>query len=218
MKPFYLGTYHVTLGQFRRFAEDTAYKTDAEKGEKPGAWCWNADKNNFEFSRDCSWHNTGFKQTDMHPVVNVSWDDAVAFGKWLSGKEGKTYRLPTEAEWEYSCRAGSTTRYYSGDDPETLKASDGYFFTAPVGLFQPNSFGLYDMQGNVWQWCSDWYGEKYYSASPIDDPAGPNVGDSRVFRGGSWNYRSYYSRSASRFGVWPDFRLRVTGLRVARTQ
>ena len=107
-------------------------------------------------------------------MVNVSWNDAVAFCKWLSQKEGKTYRLPTEAQWEYACRAGTTTRYYSGDDPETLakvanvadatfkakfpdwkstiKASDGYVFTAPVGQFKPNAFGLYDMHGNAWQW------------------------------------------------------------------
>ena len=110
-------------------------------------------------------------------MVCVSWNDAVAFCKWLSRKEGKTYRLPTEAEWEYACRAGTTTRYWSGDDPETLakvgnvadatakakfanwkytiKASDGYVFTATVGQFTPNAFGLYDMHGNAWQWCAD---------------------------------------------------------------
>ncbi len=108
--------------------------------------------------------------------MTVNWDDAVAFCEWLSKKEGKTYRLPTEAEWEYACRAGTATRYYSGDDPETLatvanvadatfkvnfadeayyglRASDGYTYTAPVGRFKPNAFGLYDMHGNVWQWC-----------------------------------------------------------------
>ena len=132
----------------------------------------------------------------------MSWNDAVAFCKWLSKKEGKTYRLPTEAEWEYACRAGTTTRYYSGDDPETLakvgnvadatfkakfpdwkctiKASDGYVFTAPVGKFKPNAFGLYDMHGNAWQWCADWYGEEYYAKSPVDDPTGPDSGPHSV--------------------------------------
>ena len=119
-KPFYLGTYHVTRGQFRQFVADTGYKTDAEKGEKPGAFGWDPDKKKFDFNEKYSWRNAGFEQTDEHPVVNVSWNDAVAFCKWLSRKEGKTYRLPTEAEWEYACRAGTTTRYYSGDDPETL--------------------------------------------------------------------------------------------------
>ena len=119
-RPFYLGTYHVTRGQFRQFVADTGYKTDAEKGEKPGAFGWDPDKKEFGFNEKYSWRNAGFEQTDEHPVVNVSWNDAVAFCKWLSRKEGKTYRLPTEAEWEYACRAGTTTRYYSGDDPETL--------------------------------------------------------------------------------------------------
>ena len=119
---------------------------------------WNPDTKKFGFNEKYSWRNAGFEQTDEHPVVNVSWNDAVAFCKWLSRKEGKTYRLPTEAEWEYACRAGTTTRYYSGDDPETLakvgnvadatskakfpdwkytiKASDGYVFTSPVGSVQ----------------------------------------------------------------------------------
>jgi formylglycine-generating enzyme len=108
-KRFYLGTYHVTRGQFRQFVKDTDYKTDAEKGEKPGAVGWNREKKEFEFNKEYSWRNAGFEQTDEHPVVNVSWNDAVAFCQWLSKKEGKTYRLPTEAEWEYACRAGTTT-------------------------------------------------------------------------------------------------------------
>ena len=196
------------------------YKTDAEKGEKPGAFGWNPDKKNFEFNEKYSWRNAGFEQTDEHPVVNVSWNDAVAFCKWLSKKESKTYRLPTEAEWEYACRAGTTTRYYSGDDPETLakvgnvadaaakakfpdwkctiKANDGYVFTAPVGQFKPNAFGLYDMHGNAWQWCADWYGAEYYATSPADDPTGPDSGDVRVLRGGSWYAGPNFARSARR--------------------
>ena len=239
-KPFYLGTYHVTRGQFRQFVKDTGYKTDAEKGEKPGACGWNPDKKEFGFNEKYSWRNAGFEQTDEHPVVNVSWNDAVAFCKWLSKKEGKTYRLPTEAEWEYACRAGTTTRYYSGDDPETLakvgnvadatakakfpdwkytiKASDGYVFTAPVGKFKPNAFGLYDMHGNAWQWCADWYGEEYYAKSPADDPTGPDTGDVRVLRGGSWDCGPDYSRSANRDWIAPDCRYDFTGFRVARTQ
>jgi formylglycine-generating enzyme required for sulfatase activity len=239
-KPFYLGTYHVTRGQFRQFVADTAYKTDAEKGEKPGAYGWDPDKKEFGFNEKYSWRNAGFEQTDEHPVVNVSWNDSVAFCKWLSKKESKTYRLPTEAEWEYACRAGTTTRYYSGDDPETLakvgnvadaaaktkfpawqytiKASDGYVFTAPVGKFKPNAFGLYDMHGNAWQWCADWYGAEYYAKSPADDPTGPDSGNDRVLRGGSWDLRPYDSRSAVRLGDSPVGRYEVAGFRVARTQ
>ena len=119
-KPFYLGTCHVTRGQFRQFVADTGYKTDAEKGERPGASGWDPDKKEWAFSEKFSWRNPSYEQTDEHPVVNVSWNDAVAFCQWLSRKEGKTFRLPTEAEWEYACRAGTTTHYYSGDDPETL--------------------------------------------------------------------------------------------------
>ncbi|MGA2069396.1 MAG: formylglycine-generating enzyme family protein [Thermoguttaceae bacterium] len=237
-RPFYLGTYHVTRGQFRQFVADTEYKTDAEKGEKPGAWGWNPEKKGFESSEKYSWRNAGFEQTDEHPVLNVSWNDAVAFCKWLSRKEGKTYRLPTEAEWEYACRAGTTTRYYSGDDPETLakvanvadaaakakfpnwytiKASDGYVFTSPVGSFKSNAFGLYDMHGNAWQWCADWYGAKYYDASPAEDPTGPASGTVRVLRGGSWVVGPIVTRSGYRFKCSPDLRDYSSGFRVART-
>ena len=147
-KPFYLGTYHVTQRQFRWFVSETGYRTDAEKRENPARYDWNPHKNAFDFNEDYSWRNVGFELTEEHPVVCVSWNDAVAFCKWLSGKEGKTYRLPTEAEWEYACRAGTTTRYYSGDDPETLAKVGNV-----VGKFNPNAFGLYDMHGTTWQWC-----------------------------------------------------------------
>jgi formylglycine-generating enzyme required for sulfatase activity len=110
-KPFYLGTHEVTVGQFRHFVKDTGYKTDAEKGTLfAGAIGWKRDTEDFERNAKYSWQNAGFEQTEGHPVVNVSWNDALEFCKWLSGKEGKTYRLPTEAEWEYACRAGTTTR------------------------------------------------------------------------------------------------------------
>jgi formylglycine-generating enzyme len=239
-KPFYLGTYHVTRGQFRQFVADTGYKTDAEKIEKWGTWRWNPGmKTGLPRDKDSSWRKPGFEQTDEHPVVILSWNDAVAFCRWLSRKEGKTYRLPTEAEWEYACRAGTTTRYYSGDDPETLakvanvadaaarakrpfwehtiKASDGYAFTAPVGQFKPNAFGLYDMHGNAWEWCSDWYGEDYYGKSPTDDPTGPNTGDRHVLRGGSWIMEACFCRSATRLRSLADFRNYGPGFRVART-
>ena len=257
-KPFYLGTYQVTRGQFRQFVKDTGYITGAEKGEqlraedsnpdgnhrvfkqeKPGADGWDPEKKNLVFNAKYSWQNAGFAQTDEHPVLCVSWNDAVAFCKWLSDKEGKIYRLPTEAEWEYACRAGTKTRYYSGDDPETLasvanvadanyrakfpdhagtiKGSDGCVFTAPVGQFKPNVFGLYDMHGNVWQWCSDWHGDDYYGKSPRDDPTGADTGDFRVVRGGSWHDGPTGARSAARFWFTPVHRSAVVGFRVAST-
>jgi formylglycine-generating enzyme required for sulfatase activity len=240
-KPFYLGAYHVTRGQFRQFVKDTGYKTEAEMGENPGGYGWNPDTKEFGFNEKDSWRKAGFEQTDEHPVVNVDWNDAMAFCKWLSKKEGKTYRLPTEAEWEYACRAGTTTRYYSGDDPETLatvgnvadatfkakfphwkytiKASDGYVFTSPVGSFKPNGLGLYDMHGNAWQWCSDWYDADYYAKSPADDPTGPDSGTVRILRGGSWGLWPYLSRSAVRLRLSPDDRGGDwAGFRVARTE
>ncbi|MEE8451533.1 MAG: formylglycine-generating enzyme family protein [Thermoguttaceae bacterium] len=238
-KPFYLGKYHVTRGQFRQFVKDSGYKMDGEKGEKSGAFGWNPEQRVFASNKDYSWRNAGFEQSDEHPVVSVSWNDAVAFCQWLSRKEGKTYRLPTEAEWEYACRAGTTTRYYSGDDPETLaqvanvadatakakfpdwiwtiRASDGYAFTAPVGQFKSNAFGLYDMHGNAWQWCADWYRDDYYGKSPADDPTGPDTGDVRVLRGGPWSGRPFGSRSSVRAVAAPDFRFDFGGFRVART-
>ncbi len=235
-RPFYLGTYHVTRGQFRQFAGDSGYHTDAEKDGK-GAVGYNGEK--FEQKPEYTWRNTGFEQTDEHPVVNVSWNDAVAFCEWLSRKEGKTYRLPTEAEWEYACRAGTTTRYWCGDDQEklaevanvadatlkakipnakfTISASDGYAFTSPVGSFRPNPFGLYDMHGNAWEWCADWYGKDYYAASPTDDPNGPSSGALRVLRGGSWYDWPSVVRSALRSGGAPGDRNYFTGFRVSRT-
>ncbi len=207
-RPFYLGATEVTRGQFRRFVDEAGYQTEAEKDGKGGRG-WNEAAKKFEQDPRYTWQNAGFEQTDLHPVVNVSWNDAVAFAEWLSHKEGKTYRLPTEAEWEYACRAGTTTRYCTGDDPEglaavgniadgtlkarypdwkyaTIAARDGYIHTAPVGCYNPNAWGLFDMHGNVWEWCTDRFAGDYYKRSPADDPPGPAGTSSRVFRGGSW--------------------------------
>ena len=169
---------------------------------------WNEAAKKFEQNPRYTWREAGFEQTDHHPVVNVSWNDAVAFAEWLGKKEGKTYRLPTEAEWEYACRAGTTTRYFCGDDPEGLAevgniadatarekypdwnaiaARDGFVYTAPVGRYRPNAWGLHDMHGNVWEWCWDWYGKDFYKASRVDDPAGPLEAADRVIRGGGWS-------------------------------
>jgi formylglycine-generating enzyme required for sulfatase activity len=226
-KPFYLGTYHVTRGQFRKFVDDSGYQTDAEKGDYRGAWGLNPKTGTRDFDKNRSWRNAGFPQTDEHPAVCLSWKDAAAFCEWLSKKEGKRYRLPTEAEWEYACRAGTTTRYYSGDGPETLakvanvadaafraefpnangctgKISDGFAFTSPVGLFKPNGFGLYDMSGNAFEFCADWYDKNYYRVSSVDDPKGPDAGDGRVIRGGGWSSCPAYATSALRASFAPD--------------
>ncbi len=236
-RPFSMGVHEVTVGQFRQFVQETNYQTDAEKGtDFNGAFGFDAETGELGESEDYSWRDTGFEQTDEHPVVNVSWNDAVAFCKWLSRKEGKSYRLPTEAEWEYACRAGTTTRYYHGDNPEGLAAvgnvadatakakfpdwdwpiaaDDGYVFAAPVGKFKPNAFGLYDMHGNVYEWCADWYGDDYYAQSPVDDPPGPVVGFDRVYRGGGWGGGVWACRATCRRMDEPAGRTLVLGFRV----
>ncbi len=234
-KPFYLGVTEVTRGQFRVFVDDVGYKTEAEKDGKGGSG-WNEETKKFEQNPRYTWRSPGFEQTDEHPVVNVSWNDAQAFIGWLSQKEGKTYRLPTEAEWEYACRAGTTTRYFSGDDPEglaavanvadgtlkekhpgwtTIAARDGHVYTAPVGRFQANAFGLHDMHGNVWEWCQDWAGADYYKQSPVDDPPGPSGAASRVLRGGSWSIGPRFCRSAFRLRLGTGSRNNFLGFRLA---
>ena len=120
-RPFYLGVTEVTRGQFRRFVDEAGYQTEAEKRAR-GAMVGTRRRRSSSRIPKFTWQNAGFEQTDDHPVVNVSWNDAQAFVAWLSRKEGKTYRLPTEAEWEYACRAGTTTRYFFGDDPEGMAA------------------------------------------------------------------------------------------------
>jgi formylglycine-generating enzyme required for sulfatase activity len=238
-RPFHLGVTEVTRGQFRRFVDDAGYQTEAEKDGK-GGYGWNEETKKFEQNPKYTWQNAGFDQSDDHPVVNVSWNDAVAFAQWLSRKEGKTYRLPTEAEWEYACRAGTTTRFSNGDDAEglavvgnvadgtakakypewtsTIAARDGYVYTAPVGRFQANAFGLYDMHGNVWEWCSDGYSADYYKQSPADDPPGALGASDRVIRGGGWDRRPRSCRSADRSRSAPVLRNILLGIRLALVQ
>jgi formylglycine-generating enzyme required for sulfatase activity len=164
---------------------------------------------------------------DSLPVEQVSWNDAVEFCKKLSQQEGKTYRLPTEAEWEYACRAGTTTPFNTGETINTNQSNyhGNYIYgigrkginrqkTSVVGTFTPNAFGLYDMHGNVWEWCSDWYGQDYYSKSPEVDPEGPGSGSLRVLRGGSWDLAPRYCRSAERAWFKPVFQSYSHGFRV----
>ncbi|MFO0011431.1 MAG: formylglycine-generating enzyme family protein [Planctomycetota bacterium] len=161
--------------------------------------------------------------SSMYPVERVLWEDAVEFCKKLSDlpeekKAGRVYRLPTEAEWEYACRAGSTTAFHFGESPEQLGDYAWYFdnsgyCTHPVALKKPNAWGLYDMHGNVWEWCSDWYDE--YPKGTVSDPTGPKEGSSRVNRGGSWFYEAANCRSAFRLRGNPSFRSDYNGFRLA---
>jgi formylglycine-generating enzyme required for sulfatase activity len=255
-RPFYLGTTEVTVGQFRRVVEATGLRTEAETDGK-GGYGWNEAKYAWEQGPKYTWRNPGFPQSDDHPVVEVSWNDAIAFCNKLSEMEGLKpyyqfgggsqtggdgYRVPTEAEWEYACRGGTPTRYSSGDDPETLAqvdnfadgtlkakggifaslttiaARDGHVFTAPVGRFRANRFGVFDMHGNVLEWCWDAYKADYYKESPPADPLGPSKAADRVIRGGSWSHHPQFCRSALRFGSLPGRRNGFLGFRVARVQ
>jgi formylglycine-generating enzyme required for sulfatase activity len=179
-RPFYMGATEVTVGQFRQFVTEQNYHVGDDR-----------------------WQQTRFEQTDAHPVVFVTWQNAVDFCIWLSQKEGKKYRLPTEAEWEYSCRAGTKTRYSYGDqETELLRYAwinaNSQSRTHPVGGLEKNSWGLFDMHGNVWEWCQDVYDANYYKTSPKKDPPGPSAGGERVVRGGSWPDWPVDCRSAFR--------------------
>jgi formylglycine-generating enzyme required for sulfatase activity len=226
-KPFYVATCEVTVGQFRQFVEATRYRTDAEREG------WSYGGKVFQRHDGYNWRNPGFNQDDSHPVVCVSWNDARAFCEWLSEKDGKTYRLPTEAEWEYACRAGTDTTYWWGAEMDTtgrvgnvadsahqsagapykvMPMDDGYSETAPVGHYRPNGLGLYDMIGNVFEWCSDLYGS--YVSGDQTDPTGSSSGDFRVIRGGAFRGNAFNSRSSYRDWKLPSFTGCDLGFRV----
>jgi eukaryotic-like serine/threonine-protein kinase len=238
-RPFYMGAHEVTLGQFRAFVKDTGYKIDkgAQRFLPDGRWTRDADP-------AITWQTPGFEQTDDHPVVCVNWNDANAFCNWLSKKEGKQYGLPTEAQWEYACRATTTTQYSSGDSDASLRGhaniadeslkthfaknsdpvrwaapwTDPYPFTAPVGSFKPNRFGLYDMHGNVWEWCADPFDPNFYQSSPTQDPIVLGGGEQRMLRGGSWDFAPSHCRSAGRFPHLLSCRHNNFGFRVVLTK
>jgi formylglycine-generating enzyme required for sulfatase activity len=244
---FFLGQHEVTVGQFRRFIEASGYVPESE-ADGTGGYGYNAayepdrsERGDAFEGRDpkYGWRNPGFPQSDQHPVLNVTWNDAVALAKWLSRQEGVAYRLPTEAEWEYACRAGSRTRYHNGSKPDGLLkiantfdgdaaenwpdwkrhatlGSDGHAFTAPVGSFSANAFGLYDMSGNAWEWVGDWYDENYYRKSPKADPPGPAEGNNKVRRGGSWHTWPIYTRCSYRNWNSRDTRYTLVGIRLLR--
>jgi formylglycine-generating enzyme required for sulfatase activity len=190
-QPFYLGIHAVTQGQW-----------ETVMGDNPSR----------------------FKGDVNRPVETVSWEDVHTFIDKLNAREGGTqyrlHRVPTEAEWEYAVRAGSTTAYCFGDDHRQLGEYAWYSENAggethPVGRLQPNAWGLYDMYGNVWEWVQDWYGK--YTAEPVTDPPGPASGSSRVYRGGSWSSYAGRCRSAYRSGGAPVARHDDRGFRLLRT-
>lgn len=233
---FYIGKYEVTVGDFRKFVDATSYVTDAEKYGK--GWALNSTGDNWEELKGINWRNPGFAQDVRHPVVMVSWKDAMEYIEWLSNKAGKKYRLPTEAEWEFAARDGGKLIEYAwgniwpnaniaGDElqrhfperrwPVWEDYEDGYVFTAPAGSFAPNSLGLYDMSGNVWEWCADRYSANYYDNSPHKNPKGTENATHRVRRGGSWFSVPLSVRTSIRDSGTPDERDFYLGFRVARS-
>jgi uncharacterized protein (TIGR02996 family) len=209
-RPFWLGRYTVTQGQYARLiGGNPSYFTSARMGEEA-----DGDPTNL-------------------PVERVTWYEAVEFCEAMSRasaerKAGRKYRLPTEAEWEYACRAGSEAPFgYGAELTSALANFDGtkpygsrekgkhLRRTTLVGSYPPNAWGLYDMHGNVWEWCSDWFERDYYANSPTDDPTGPEEGAEKVLRGGSYYYIGSSCRAAIRLDREPEARSNLDGFRVA---
>ncbi len=220
-RAFHLQTTEVTVGQFRSFIQASSYVTDAERK----GWAWILEGDTWTKKSGAAWDNPGFAQEDSHPVTCVSFNDVQAFAQWLSNKEGKAYRPPTEAEWEYSSRAGTDTGLPNGQVTALDCAYDaaldvlGWYCgnassgTRPVGLKNANSWGLRDMNGNVFEWTADYYGA--YDPTPVMDPVGPASGAGKTVRGGSWNRGARYCRSAYREYALPDEASNDLGFRLA---
>ncbi len=236
---FSMGKYAVTVGEFRRFVQATNYKTEAESS---GAGCFahdDDDKEPWKYRAWASWKKPNKYQgnQDNHPVTCVSWNDAEAYARWLSQETGKQYRLPTEAEWEYAARAGTTTSRFWGDDPNDACAyanvadetklpngsqwsprhecNDGHAFVAGVGSYQANPWGLYDMLGNVWQWTCSVHDEDY-SGSERRCSGKKDANLRRSLRGGSWYNAPLGLRAADRDGNNPDNRNFNIGFRLVQ--
>lgn len=249
---FFIGQCEVTLKQFSAFYDDAKYKLEIERdgessyGYAPNTYFTTAST---EYR---PWAPGAWKPEGDHPAIYVTWNDAVAFCDWLTKREGLKFRLPTEAEWEYACRAGTASYFSFGDDASKLalygnvadadrkalfpKAMvlaldergketrqripfpflaehDGYAWTSPVGKYKPNAFGVYDMHGNVWEWCLDHDSINYNTDLPMDDPIS-NVGPRRVIRGGAFNTPAQLARCAKREFMNPSDRRPSVGFRV----
>jgi formylglycine-generating enzyme required for sulfatase activity len=219
---FYMGAYEVTVREFGLFVAATGYRTRPERDGRGGA-LYDRQQKKTVMMPDLNWRNPGFKrvQADDQPVVQICREDAIAFCEWLTQREGMLYRLPTEAEWEYACRAGTDGPWSFGNDKEALGDYAWYkqnagATTHPVGRKHPNAFGLYDMYGNVWEWCKDRYLPGY---DPPDSSAtnGASSPEEYVIRGGSFgSSATEEARSASRRGAVVGYRYHSCGFRVRR--
>ena len=240
---FYLAQTEVTIKQFKAFVDATGYITDAERIGSSDIE--NENGNQWITVKGINWRCDATGQTaDLsqynHPVKFISWNDAIAYCEWLAKTTGKPYRLPTEAEWEYAAGNGAEhTRYAWGNEGPTGKNggnvldvakqklhpqlplsfnqyNDGFAQTSPVGFFNPNKLGLFDISGNVWEWCSDWYKDAY-EPNKIQNPQGPQTGTYRIIRGGSWNTGKTSNTIAYRYADRPSVHNACLGFRVARS-
>ncbi|MFL5240690.1 MAG: SUMF1/EgtB/PvdO family nonheme iron enzyme [Gemmataceae bacterium] len=242
-QPFYCSATEVTIGQFRKFVEATGFRTEAEADGKGGTF-WDPEQKKLVHKADLLWKSPGYPVTDDSPVTQVTWNDAVAYCVWLSEQEklpcpyfgvegpksittawtplpGEGYRLPTEAQWEYACRAGTETAYFFGNSDASLSkhawfASNSGGRAHPVATVQPNVFGLFDMHGNATEFCQDFFLASYYEQSPPVDPAGPGPTVSHVRRGGGWGEDAEACTSALRLSLAQHDRQQGTGFRVIR--
>ncbi len=217
-KGFWMMETEVTVGMFKAFVDETGYASTGFP-----VFVFSIDHHVVDSSR--SWSDPGFNQDDNHPVTCVSWHDASEFCKWLSQKTGQNIHLPTEAQWEYACRAGSKTAYFWGNALNGDKANcDGNYpcgtsikgaflsKTTQVRSYQYNAWGLYDMHGNVGEWCQDWIAD--YPSESVTDPSGYEIGALRAVRGGCWSSYARGCRSAFRVGFNPNIRSNNQGFRV----
>ncbi|KAB2925173.1 MAG: formylglycine-generating enzyme family protein [Candidatus Contendobacter sp.] len=235
---FEIGQDEVTVGEFKRFVNATGHRTDAERnaGGNEGCFAWSATDAKPRWQAGTDWRNPGFPQRDNYPVVCVSWNDAVAYTAWLSRETGQRYRLPTEAEWEYAARAGTTTARYWGEDPDQAcsyanvadqtqapeggswtgkhECNDGYFYSAPVGRFRANNWRLNDIMGNVCEWTCSAYDKDYGGAEK--ECINKITSDLHSLRGGAWWGRPAGVRSADRYWGSPTNRSYYVGFRLAR--
>ncbi len=239
VNPFELGETEITLGQFARFVQETGYWTDAETSRDANALgCYSRSPlGGWNYVEGRSWRDPGFEQSVAHPVVCVSWNDAMRYIDWLNSITGMDYRLPSEAEWEYAVRAGAAHGWPWGGDPNaacrfenvadqaaaatytngllTFDCRDGYVQAAPAGRFLPNAFGLYDMLGNVSEWTCSYYSAAYNGAESACSRS--NAAGLRTNRGGSWSSKPDWSRPAVRKRLFTEGRADSLGFRIART-
>lgn len=236
IRPFYLGAKEVTVAEFRAFAESSGYRSQAESGS--GAWVLSGKT--FVLDPAASWRSPGFAQAGDEPALCLSWNDAAAYCNALSAAQGLApayrasggtwsrvpgangYRLPTEAEWEYAAGGGaarSPGRYPGKGGPGALgwDLDNSGGRSHPVGQKSPNALGLFDLCGNAWEWCDDFYGQRYYRESPAEDPPGPAAGATKCARGGSWASRPRNCRITQRYARDPGQSFSYLGFRLARS-